>query len=141
MKEDEIKDYRKQLEKDFTDKDLEIETTLSYISVGALGFFITINDKFLKLETANFKFILILSLISLFLSFALILYRKSRTSHNDLKLMVLADEMKPDSEVDDDELLKLWKESHEELLRIRTIIYFCLGIGIGLQVLFLILNI
>ena len=140
MKEDEIKDYRKQLEKDFTDKDLEIETTLSYISVGALGFFITINDKFLKLETANFKFILILSLISLFLSFALILYRKSRTSHNDLKLMVLADEMKPDSEVDDDELLKLWKESHEELLRIRNIIYFCLGIGIGLQVLFLILN-
>ena len=140
MKEDEIKDYRKQLEKDFTDKDLEIETTLSYISVGALGFFITINDKFLKLETANFKFILMLSLISLFLSFALILYRKSRTSHNDLKLMVLADEMKPDSEVDDYELLKLWKESHEELLRIRNIIYFCLGIGIGLQVLFLILN-
>jgi TRAP-type C4-dicarboxylate transport system permease small subunit len=139
MTEAEIKDYRKILEKNFTDKDLEIETSLSYISVGALGFFITINDKFLKLETAQFKFILILSLICIFLSFILILVRKSRTSHNDLKLIFLVDVINPDSE-DDKKLLDLWERSHKELSKIMTLVYLSLVIGIGLQVLFLILN-
>jgi hypothetical protein len=141
MTKEEIKDYRKLLEKDFTDKDLEIETSASYISIGALGFFITINEKFLKLEAANYKIILILSLVFLFLSFVLILYRKSRTSHNDLKLMEFSDEMSHDSEEDDAKFLQMWQDSHKELSWIMIIIYYCLGIGIGLQVLFLLLNI
>jgi hypothetical protein len=141
MKETEIKEYRKILEKEFVDKDLEIETSLSYISVGALGFFITINEKFLKIQTANYKVILILSLFFLFLSFVLILYRKSRTSHYDLKLMQFIDNMKPDSENEDAQLLNLWDDSHQKLSFIRVLIYFSLIIGIGLQVLFLIFNI
>ena len=141
MKETEIKDYRKILEKEFVDKDLEIETTLSYISVGALGFFITINEKFLKIQSANFKLILILSLFFLFLAFILILYRKSRTSHQDLILMEFIDKMKPNSETQDNQLLELWDKSHKELNNIRKFIYFSLGIGIGLQVIFLMLNV
>lgn len=141
MKETEIKDYRKILEKEFVEKDLEIETTLSYISVGALGFFITINEKFLKIQTANYKLILILSLVFLFLSFILILFRKSRTSQQDLTLMEFIDKMKPNSEIDDNQLLELWDKSHKTLNFIRKFIYFSLGIGIGLQVIFLMLNV
>jgi hypothetical protein len=139
MTSQEIKDYRKILEKEFSDKDLEIETSLSYISFGALGFFITINEKFVKLMVADYKTILILSLIFLFLSVALVLIRKYRTSHNDLKLIYCLDELKPDSD-EDIKLLELWEHSHKELFRIIIVSYCCLGIGIGLQVLFLILN-
>ncbi|MGD0583383.1 MAG: hypothetical protein ABR974_10605 [Bacteroidales bacterium] len=53
MTKEQLMEYRKLLEKDFTNKDLEIETSLSYISVGALGFFITINEKFLDLIWKN----------------------------------------------------------------------------------------
>ena len=136
----EIKDYRKILEKEYIDKDLEIETTLSYISIGALGFFLTINEKFLKIQTANNKCVLVLSLISLFIAFTLILYRKYRTSHHDLKLMKHIDNMEHNSEESDKQLLKLWEISHRELSNIRIFVYISLTIGIGLQVLFLLLN-
>ena len=46
MTKEEIKDYRRILEKEFMDKDNEIEAQLSYITVGALAFFLTINEKF-----------------------------------------------------------------------------------------------
>ena len=141
MNKSEIKDYRKILEKEFTNKDLEIETTLTYISVGALGFFITMNEKFIQLQTAEYKSILILSLLFLFSSFVLILYRKSRTSKSDLDLMEFIDNMNPDNEDDDNKIFKLWERSHKDLNCIRKVIYICLALGVGLQGIFLILNI
>lgn len=141
MKDTDLIEYRKILEKEFTDKDLEIETSLSYISVGSLGFFITINEKFLKIESANYKFILISSLACIFISFALILYRKTRTCHHDLKMIEFVNQMKPNSKKDDKKLLELWDASHKNLSKIKLIIYISLGIGIGLQVLFMIFNI
>jgi hypothetical protein len=136
----EIKDYRKILEKEFMDKDIEIETTLSYISIGALGFFMTINEKFFKIQTSNYKFILIISLLFLFLSFVLILIRKSRSGHHDLILLQHLDSMNQDSEEDDLDLLKLWDNCHKELRTIRIFIYITLATGIGLQILFLVFN-
>jgi hypothetical protein len=140
MNQTEIKDYRKILEKEFSEKDLEIETSLSYISIGSLGFFITINEKFTELKTAHYKAILIISLIFLLLSFILILYRKSRTSHFDFKMMRFLDGMKPDSQMDDQGLYEIWKQSHSVLSRIRIYIYFSLAFGLALQLLFLLLN-
>jgi len=137
---EEIKDYRKILEKEFIDKDNEIETQLSYITIASIGFFITINEKFFKIQSADYKYILIISLILLFITFVLILIRKSRTSHHDLIMMEHIDNMEPDSEQQDQELLTLWDTSHKELKQIRTWTYFTLAIGIGLQVLFIILN-
>ena len=107
MTEIELKDYRKILEKEYSAKDLEIETSLSYITIGSLGFFLTINDKFLKLQDAKLTCLLVISLSCLFLSF----------------------------------VLKLWDKSHKALTLIRTLTYFGLSLGIGLQVLYLVLNI
>ena len=139
MTPEEIKDYRKILEKDFIDKDLEIETSLSYISIGALGFFMTINEKFIKVEIAEHRIILIFSLICLFLSFILVLIRKSRSGQNDEKLLRLLVNIRPETD-DDQALLELWRHCHNNLRWIRILIYYTLGIGIGLQVLFLLLN-
>ena len=137
---EEIKEYRRILEKEFIDKDNEIETQLSYITVVSLGFFITINEKFLKLQSADYKIILVLSLIFLFITFVLILIRKSRTSHHDLLMMEFIDKMETNSDDHDQMLLCMWDKSHRQLKNIRVAIYITLGIGIGLQVLFIVLN-
>jgi hypothetical protein len=136
----ELKDYRKILEKEYSDKDLEIETSLSYITIGALGFFLTINDKFLKLQDAKFTFLLIISLVSLFLSFVLILFRKSRTIKHDVDMMKFVDRMATNSPSQDKELTGLWNKCNKELTFIRTLIYIGLASGIGLQILYLLLN-
>ncbi len=141
MTKDEITEYRKIIDKDFSDRDLEIETTLSYISIGALGFFITINDKFIELQTAKYRVILIVSLTLIFLAFALVLYRKSKTTSNDLKLLDFIASMKSNSKKDDAELFALWKENHNCLEKIKNCVYVSLGMGVGLQVLFLTFNI
>jgi hypothetical protein len=141
MKDPEIKDYRKILEKEFIDKDLEIETTVSYISIGALGFFITINEKFLRITEANNKVFLIISLIFLLLSFILILLRKYRTSHHDLKLIKFIDNMQSECDEDDKKLDILWHQSHSELSGLMKAIYITLAIGISLQVVFILINI
>ena len=140
MTESEIKEYRKILEKEFVEKDLEIETSLSYISVGALAFFITINDKFLNLQEANFKFILIVSLAFIFLSFILTLIRKKNAKRMDLRLMKMLDNMSIDKPVDDEKLFNLWKENHGKLSNIMSAVFWCLSIGIGLEILFFALN-
>lgn len=141
MTKDDLKDYRKILEKEYSEKDLEVETSLSYITIGALGFFITINDKFLKIQEANFTIILILSLTLIFVSFVLILIRKSKTIRYDFDMMTFIDKMEPDSESQDKELLNLWDKSHKTLTSLRTYTYISLSTGIGLQIIFLLLNI
>jgi hypothetical protein len=141
MTKDEIKEYRKTLGKAFSDRDQEIETTLSYITIGALGFFLTINEKFLKLQEANYKIMIIISLVFLFLAFVLMLRRKSRIIHHSMKMMKFADHMKPDTTEDDVNLFKLWQNSHKELLAIRKVVYLSLVLGIGLQILFFFMNI
>ncbi len=141
MTKDELKDYRKILEKEYSEKDLEIETTLSYISIGALGFFITINDKFLKIQDAKFALILVLSLTLIFVSFVLILIRKSKTIRHDFDMITMIDKMEPDSESQDKELLNLWDQGHKTLTQLRTYTYISLAVGIGLQIIFLLLNI
>jgi hypothetical protein len=141
MTKDEIKEYRKILDKEFSDKDLEIETALSYITIGALGFFLTINEKFLKLVQAQFKGIIVLSLVLLFVAFVLILCRKSRTIRHAMKMMSFVDHMKANNPEDDAGLYKLWQDSHMELANIRKFVYFSLSLGIALQIAFLFLNI
>ena len=141
MTDDQLKSYRAILEKEFVDKDLEIDTTLSYISIGALGFFLTINEKFVSIYDSNSKILLILSLVSLLTAFIIVLYRKSKTIDFDLKLMDLVDNMKSGNEDDDIILLDNWKLGHTSLKRIRRWIYYTLGFGIICQVIFVIINI
>jgi len=140
MTRDEIKDYRKILEKEYMDKDIEIDSVLSYVTIGALGFFITINDKFIKFQVAQCKVILIISLILLFISFALILLRKIRTNHHDTKMMFFVDQMQPDKQEQDDELFNLWTKTNSELTMIRNGAIYSLGLGVILQIIFLLLN-
>jgi len=136
----EIKDYRKILETEYQNKDIELESTTSYIIIGALGFFITINEKFLRLQDAELKGLLAISLVFLLTSFVLLLVRKSRTSFHDLKLMQKLDNMQEDNDKDDQDLLKTWRNCHVELTKIMRCVYILLITGISIQVVFFIFN-
>ena len=140
MNKEEIKDYRKILEKEYSDKDSEIESTISYITIAALGFFITINKEFFKLNDSTCKYLLIVSLISMFISFVLLLIRKSKTSQYDFEMMTFMDKMRENSADDDQELLKMWDKGQKVLAILMTTVYCTLAIGIGLQIVFLWIN-
>jgi len=140
MEKNEIREYRKVLEKEFSDKDMEIETAIGYISVAALGFFITINDKFISIDTAKHKWILVASLIFLVASFILVLYRKFKANCDDLSLMDTIDCMLENSREDEVKLYDQWQKSHKILRKILFAIFMSLSIGLVLQVIFFVLN-
>ena len=140
MTKTELKEYRKNLEKEYSDKDLEIESSLTYITIGALGFFLTINDTFIKVLEAKYKSLLVISLIFLFIAFVLLLIRKSKTINYDFEMMTFIDQMNPGNESQDNELLNLWDRGAKVLHLMMTLTYISLSVGIGLQVLFLLLN-
>ena len=140
MTKEEIKDYRRLLEKEFMDKDNEIDAQLSYITIGSLAFFLTINERFLRIQSADYKIILILSLLFLLIAFVLILARKSKTICYDLQLISFLDKMSDNSEEADQQLLSLWDKTNERLKKIRFFVYLMLSVGVGLQVLFIALN-
>ena len=94
----------------------------------------------MKIQSAEFRIILILSLIFLFVTFVLILFRKSRIIRYDFLLMSFVDKMSVDSEEEDQGLLKLWDKTNKKLGIIRLFVYLTLSVGIGLQVLFIVLN-
>jgi len=145
MTEEQKNDYRKILEKEFSDKDNEIDTHLMYVTMGALGFFMAFNEKYLTkdpvgVQDADFKYFLVLSLLFLLGTFILMLYRKSITIQSAYSLMKFLDNMAPNSSEGDKKLDELWKKNDERMKKIRKFIYFSLGFGIGFQVLFFVFN-
>jgi hypothetical protein len=56
-------------------------------------------------------------------------------------MMTFIDKMEPESESQDKELLDIWDKSHKTLTSLRTSTYVSLATGIGLQIIFLLLNI
>lgn len=140
MTSEEKKSFRENVAKDFMEKDLEIETTLSYITIGSLCFFITLTEKFLKLQNATCKGLFIISLIFLFISFILILIRKHTSSLHDRKMLDFIDKMAVNDQADDQQLMALWARGDHELKYLRCGVYFSLGIGVGMQLLYIILN-
>jgi ABC-type proline/glycine betaine transport system permease subunit len=54
--------------------------------------------------------------------------------------MSFLDKMSVNSEEQDQDLLKLWDKTNKKLGIIRLFVYLTLSIGVGLQVLFIVLN-
>ena len=141
MTKEEVKDYRGILEKEYMDKDTEIDSSISYISAGALGLVLSINDKFITIKTADFKLLLIASLILLLLALILIIYRKMKTSSHDVKMLDYLTEIKEGANAEQEEiLLNLYSECDSQLKRIRVSAIISLLTGIGFEVTFFIIN-
>ena len=59
-----IAEYREKIDLQLKEKSGEIESHISLIIVAALGFFLTINEKFIGLKDASLKYLLLLSISS-----------------------------------------------------------------------------
>jgi len=131
-----IAEYREKIDLQLKEKSGEIESHISLIIVAALGFFLTINEKFIGLKDASLKYLLLLSISSLFLSFGIFLLSKYLTTHYDRQLIDFLDQMEPYNHLADQQLLGLWRSFDGKLSAIRSAIYCTLGIGILLELVF-----
>ena len=141
MNEQDITRFREISEKNYSWVTLKIESTLTYITAGALGFFIFVNARYLKYIAADYKFLLPISLSILFITFVLILVRKSRILKYEFDMLTFVARMDPASESQEQELVSIWDRNYMNRTTIQTISCIGLALGIGMQVLFMILNI
>lgn len=137
MTKEEVKDYRTLLEKEYMGKDTEIDSSIVYISAGALGLVLSINDKFITIKTADLKFPLVTSLILLFTAFISIIWRKVKTIKHDIIMLDYLNEIKEGSNTEQDiKLLSLYTKFDNQLKRIRIIAIWSLVFGVALDIFF-----
>lgn len=142
MNQNEIDDYRDKIDLQLKEKVGEVESNMSLIIVGSLGFLLTINEKFIGLKEAELKLVLILSISLLLLAFAMFLLNKHLTTKYDRKIInFLDDKMKANDVESDRELLNMWKVYDSKLSTNRSVIYWLVGIGLLLEIFFFIFNV
>lgn len=136
----EIKEYRSLIETQLKEKEADIETTITYVTLGLLGLFLTINEKFIPLISSSFKWILVISILSFVTSFILGLYNKFNTTKFDREIIDLIDSSDLKIEQEENKLLAKWKECDNTLQNIRNIIYCFLIIGLITQLIYFFVN-
>lgn len=137
-----LKNYRKMLKKEYSFETLKIESSLTYITAGALGFFMFLDGgSYLKFSAIHYQFLLPISLSFLFVAFVLILIRISYIIKNEFDMLMFVESMEPDSDAQEQELASIMDRTYINRTTIQTLSSIGLGLGIGLQVLFMILNI
>jgi hypothetical protein len=144
MNKNDVDSYRNQLDEDISKTFKEIDTNISYIIVGALGFFITMLDKFIDVNHALLIICMFASFAFLLISFILFLTGKHLHTHHSLKILTFVDNdfvSKAEDEAKETELNEMWEEANKKINRNRNWIYFFLGIGVVLQVVFFSVNI
>ena len=140
MNEEDVRRYREILEKEYSFINLKIETTLTYVSAGAIGFFVFMNTSYLKLQMSDFRFLLVISLSFLFLSLVLNLVRKSNIMKHEFEMLTFVERMQPNSNSQEQDLVSRWDRIYMNRTLIKTISNVSLALGIGLQLAFIVLN-
>jgi hypothetical protein len=140
MTQAEIDTYREKIDQQLKEKVSEIESNISIIIIGALGFFLTINEKFIGLKEAKLGWSLLISVGLLLTSFFLFLFGKHLTTKYDRSLIDFLDNMEENKEYQDQNLLKTWEAYDKRLSKNRDYIYVTLAIAILFQLVFFFYN-
>jgi hypothetical protein len=134
MKGQQIQEYREKIEKHLIDKVTEIDSTLSLIILGTLGFTISKLDKDFGEYLKSIWFWV--SFCSLVIAFLCLLLHKYLTQKFDEKIIDFLDNMTVDNESDDVNLDNKWKNFKNVLDTIRNFTFFFVGLGIFSVVIF-----
>ncbi|TDX02027.1 DUF1772 domain-containing protein [Dinghuibacter silviterrae] len=140
MSDDTLSGYRDTLQKDITDKEKEYHTTITYISAGALAFFLTLNDKFFKIQSAHGEWLMFASLGCLLLSIILYVPANMVDISTDRTLMDEVDRQIGEDMDDDDALLKIWRKSMRWSQLIYTARLIAMVVGVVLEAIFVSCN-
>jgi len=142
MTKEEIDEYREKIDIQLKEKVTEIESNIALIIIGSLGFFLTINEKFIVLVHSKVQWSLFLSVIFLITSFLLYLINKHLTTKFDRSIIsFLDDNMKPDDIDSNTKLMKMWKKYDGILVCNLNIIYILLALGVIFETFFFMKNI
>lgn len=141
MTQGEKDEYRKAVAEQLKEKVSEIDTNISYVIIGSLGFFLTINEKFIGFKEASCIWLAYLSIIFLLSSFFLFLYNKHLTTKYDREIIDFVDGMNINNREDDVKLLEMWKKSDSSVTSFRNINYFLVSIGITFEIIFFMINV
>lgn len=142
MTQEEINKHRDEISLQLKEKVSEIESNISLIIIGALGFFLTVNEKFIGLKDASLLWLCFLSVALLLVSFFIYLYNKHLTTKFDREIIdFIDDKMKPDNKEANTTLYNMWQKGDTTLERNKTVIYWTLSLGILFQVIFFIYNV
>src|ERR1700733_9503362 len=122
-KEDLIK-YRDSLTETKKDRETDFHTIITYIAAGALGLFVTINEKFINLSSSTHKYLLLISISSLILTFALTLIINLLNAHFAQYLISEVDRLLENTEFKnaDSILEKKWTPKESTLKKLTILI-------------------
>lgn len=140
MTDEQIKEYRAEIASQLKEKETEIENNITNITVALLGFFLTINEKFIPLKSSHFKLLFLISVISFVASFFLGLRKKWKTSKIDRDIIEFIDNNDLKERNVEIQLDTKWQDGEKSLNCFRNWIYSLLFIGLITQLVYLYLN-
>lgn len=141
MTPDQISSYREQINKEIGEKAKDLDSNVFLVIAGALGFFLTINEKFIGLREAQLKPFLFLSLISLGISLSVFIYDKYFVTDCEKEILDFLDKkMRPHDPALQQQLLDMWEENERKLVRNKKWIFGSLICGIAAQMIFFLYN-
>ena len=135
-----LEKYRDQLGDDMIRDEKDYHTTITYLAGGALGLFLTINDKFFHLNESRGFLLFVASVSLLFSTLVLFIVNIIIDIRSKEKLRDSSDKMIQKRKYNEEELEKIWKETVRSS---RKITYWRLGTlitGIAAEVIFIVLN-
>lgn len=141
MTPEQISSYREQINQEIGEKAKDLDSNVFLVIAGALGFFLTINEKFIGLREAQLKPALFLSLISLGVSLSMFIYDKYFVTDCEKEILNFLDtKMKPHDPALQKQLLGMWEDNERKLVRHKKWIFGSLILGIAAQMVFFLFN-
>lgn len=137
-----VNQFRALIETQLKEKETDIDTTITYINVGLLGLFLTINEKLIPFSTSIHKCLLYISVLSFMASFFIGIINKIVTTHFDRKAIHFIDNNDLKDRTNEVKLLEKSKYYDKILQRIRALLIIpLLFLGLIIQIIYFFINI
>ena len=132
--------YRDSLEELIATSEKDYHTTITYIAAGGLAFFLTINDKFFEILKGSGYILFITSIALLFVTILLYIINIVVDIKASEKLRELTDSMITERKHNKEKLGALRHRSWKTSRRLTYMRFWSLGIGIFLELMFIVIN-
>jgi hypothetical protein len=149
MRLERLEKSREKLQEQQIARENDFHNIITYITAGALGLFVTINEKFIDLQNSTGKWLVITSILFLIITFVLVLainYVNSRYNSDVVDVIdSILQNHTPTSQnidlVEENKLMTIWSKKNQSLQKRTIWILITLTIGVVTEIIFLSINI
>lgn len=135
-----LKKYRDTICSDIVEHEKEYHKIITYVAAGALGLFLTINEKVFNLRTAKYPGLLMISISFLFLALILFIVNTIMEIRTNERLRDKADEMIDKNFYDKEALRTEWLTGIRPSRLVTYGRFVLLVLGIAAEVIFIVKN-